>query len=397
MGILAVAGWRPSPTNTQMADETLRFAICEYIKNFAEQCEDEDMSESLEVAAQCLPEGFGIDFENPELSAKHKLPASLLEIFQAGLTALNQNQGASSHHERLQNDPKYVKFIGTLSDAGFFKGVEEGTPDYEARLTKAHDTYVAKYGNTPVSQAATAAAPTIPELSTAEKEAKAAGLKEQGNKALAAKNFDQAVDFYTQALALVENHIFRSNRAAALSYLNRHEEALEDAEVAIQNEPSYVKAYSRKGLALFQLGRYEEAVEVYEQGLGVDPSNASLQTGLQEAKQHLPSAAAPQGAPGAGGMADIMRMAQGLAQDPNAAQNIQNLLGGMGGQGGQGPDLGALLNNPMMQQMAQNMMQDPNMMQNMMNMMGGMGAGGMGGMPDAGDQQIEDEDTEEIN
>lgn len=92
-----------------------------------------------------------------------------------------------------------------------------------------------------------------------------------------------------------------------------------------------------------------------------------------------------------------MFRAQGLAQDPNAAQNIQNLLGGMGGQGGQGPDLGALLNNPMMQQMAQNMMQDPNMMQNMMNMMGGMGAGGMGGMPDAGDQQIEDEDTEEIN
>ena len=73
------------------------------------------------------------------------------------------------------------------------------------------------------------------QLSTAEKEAKAAGLKEQGleqsvstllilldsgNKALAAKNFDQAVDFYTQALALMENHIFRSNRHDKLLILN---------------------------------------------------------------------------------------------------------------------------------------------------------------------------------
>merc|ERR1711934_171568 len=266
-------------SNSNMADEALRLAICEYIRSFAEKCDDEDRSESLEVAAQCLPEGFGIDVENSEFVDKHALPGSLLEIFEAGLAACKPK---SSHHERLQRDPKYGKFIGTLTEAGVFNGVVAGTPEYEARLGKAHDTYVAKYGNAPANQAAPAAAP---ELTDAEKEARAKALKEQGNKALSTQNYEEAVRLYTEALALHENHIYRSNRAAALSYLDRHEEAIQDAEVAIQNEPSYVKAYSRLGFAMFKLERYEEAVEIYEKGLAVDPTNASLQNGLAEAKQ----------------------------------------------------------------------------------------------------------------
>lgn len=95
------------------------------------------------MASQCLPEGFGIDAENAELQAKHavspaaraalahhhlcrQLPCSLLEIFAAGLTVCKGK--AISHEDRLQSDPKYSKFIVTLTGAGFFKGVEEGTP-----------------------------------------------------------------------------------------------------------------------------------------------------------------------------------------------------------------------------------------------------------------------------
>ncbi len=65
-----------------------------------------------------------------------------------------------------------------------------------------------------------------------------------------------------------------------------------------------------------------------------------------------------------------MRRAQGMMNDPNAMANLQNMMGGQGGAGG--PDLGALLNNPMMQNMAQSMMQDPAMMQ-----VRGLWAGGL--------------------
>jgi small glutamine-rich tetratricopeptide repeat-containing protein alpha len=47
------------------------------------------------------------------------------------------------------------------------------------------------------------------------------------------------------------------------------------------------------------------------------------------------------------------------------------------------PDLGALMQNPMMRQMASQMMSNPEMMNNLMSRFGGAGgAGGAGGMPD---------------
>jgi len=369
------------------SEELLRFAVCEYIKQVAETCDDEDRSESLEVASQCLPEGFGIDTED----AKYKLPRTLLEIFEIGLRACQQQ--SISHQERLKSDSKYSKFIKTLTGAGFFNGVVEGSADYEARLAKAHETYVAKYGNrtaanstapeaapAPAPEAAPAApapaAPAAPAVEpTPEEIAQAEEIKGQGNKALAAKNFEEAVALYGEALVLRPgHHIYLSNRAAALSYLDRHQEASEDAQAAIEREPSYVKAYSRLGFANFQLGNYTTAIEVYEKGLEIDSSNASLIKGLQEAKEKLTlqeQGGADPAAGGAGGMADMMKMAQGMMQDPDAMQQAMNMMGG-GGAGGQ-PDLSSLMNNPMMANMAQNMMQNPEMMQNMMNMMGGAG------------------------
>lgn len=50
------------------------------------------------------------------------------------------------------------------------------------------------------------------------------------------------------------------------------------------------------------------------------------------------------------------------------------------------PDLGSLMQNPMMRQMAQSLMSNPDMMNNLMGSLGGAGrgggGGGGGGMPD---------------
>ena len=51
--------------------------------------------------------------------------------------------------------------------------------------------------------------------------------KAQGNAALQARQFEDAVDLYSKAIALdPSNHIFFSNRAAAFASLERWREAL---------------------------------------------------------------------------------------------------------------------------------------------------------------------------
>lgn len=110
--------------------------------------------------------------------------------------------------------------------------------------------------------------------------------------------------------------------------------------------------------AQYSLGDYAAAASAYRRGLDLDPSSASLKSGLQSAEARIvpgddgppplisdeissstSGAPAPAGA-GMGGMADMLRN-----------------MGGPGGAGGGGmPDIATLMNNPGMMAMAQQMM-----------------------------------------
>ncbi|KAF2211420.1 hypothetical protein CERZMDRAFT_68557 [Cercospora zeae-maydis SCOH1-5] len=211
-------------------------------------------------------------------------------------------------------------------------------------------------------------------------------LKGQGNAALAKKEYQSAVDYYTQALEICPlNPIYLSNRAAAYSAMNQHEFAKNDAELATATDPKYTKAWSRLGLAKYALGDAKGAMEAYKQGIDAEGNGGSdaMKKGYETAKRkveeqeqegELDSADAQEptrGAGGAGGMPDL-----------------SSLLGGAGGGAGGMPDLGSLMQNPMMRQMAQSLMSNPDMMNNLMNnprlremagQFGGGGAGGAGG------------------
>lgn len=54
-------------------------------------------------------------------------------------------------------------------------------------------------------------------------------LKEKGNNAFHDKKWDEAIDFFTQAINIKPNEVFFSNRAAALINLQQYPKALEDA------------------------------------------------------------------------------------------------------------------------------------------------------------------------
>jgi small glutamine-rich tetratricopeptide repeat-containing protein alpha len=72
--------------------------------------------------------------------------------------------------------------------------------------------------------------------------------KNEGNAKLNAKQYNEAIECYTKAIQMnPENHIYFANRAAALSHLGKHQEAIQDCEVSIRIAPSYAKAFGRLG------------------------------------------------------------------------------------------------------------------------------------------------------
>ena len=126
-------------------------------------------------------------------------------------------------------------------------------------------------------------------------------MKDQGNKAFAGKDYDKAIDLFSQAIAIdPQNHVLYSNRSAAKAGKKQWEGALDDAEQVclllglflvrftdwrcfqcIKVNPSWSKGYARKGAALHGARKFDEAIVAYEAGLKLEDSPA-LRKGLKE-------------------------------------------------------------------------------------------------------------------
>lgn len=214
-------------------------------------------------------------------------------------------------------------------------------------------------------------------------------LKSKGNAAMAEKNYDSAIDFYTQALAIAPNNaIYLSNRAAAHSANKDHASARTDAETATSIDPNYTKAWSRLGLAKFALGDAKGAMDAYSKGIEYEGNGGSdaMKKGFETAKrrvEELDNEAAVTPTESARGPS-----AAGAGAGAGGMPDLSSLFGGAGGAGGAGgmPDLSSIMSNPMFASMAQNLMGNPDLMQNLMGnprlreMANQFGSGG--GMPD---------------
>lgn len=104
-------------------------------------------------------------------------------------------------------------------------------------------------------------------------------IKEKGNTALQEGKIEEAIQHYTDAIALdKENHVLYSNRSAAYAKAGKYELALEDAEKTVTLKPDWVRGYSRKGSALAYLGKFDESIAAYNSGLELEPDNAQLKS-----------------------------------------------------------------------------------------------------------------------
>jgi len=121
--------------------------------------------------------------------------------------------------------------------------------------------------------------------------------KKEADDAYRAKNFDEAVEFYGDAIELgKDNPAFSAklynNRATAHANCRRHEECVKDCGSAIDLDPDYGKAYMRRATSLMMLGEkehIEEAIRDYEKYASVmgEEVHREVQGKIRSAKVQL--------------------------------------------------------------------------------------------------------------
>ncbi|KLJ11947.1 stress-induced-phosphoprotein 1 [Blastomyces silverae] len=150
-------------------------------------------------------------------------------------------------------------------------------------------------------------------------------LKAEGNKAFAAKDFNLAVEKFSEAIAIEpENHVLYSNRSGAYASLKNFEKALEDANKTTELKADWVKGWGRKGAAMHGLGDLVGANDAYEQALKLDPSNAQAKAGLESVKRAIDAEARADGlggdpSGGLGSMFNDPQLITKLASNPKTS------------------------------------------------------------------------------
>ncbi|XP_057520626.1 outer envelope protein 64, chloroplastic [Amaranthus tricolor] len=121
--------------------------------------------------------------------------------------------------------------------------------------------------------------------STYSMERSAEAAKEKGNLAFKDKQWQKAINHYTEAIKLCgSNATYYSNRAAAYLELASFRQAVADCTRAINLDKKNVKAYLRRGTAQEMLGYYKEATEDFRYALVLEPTNKRAAASVERLK-----------------------------------------------------------------------------------------------------------------
>jgi len=95
-------------------------------------------------------------------------------------------------------------------------------------------------------------------------------LKEAGNRAYGAKDFQKAIDLYSQAILCRQDQVYYSNRAACYSALYEWDKVIEDTTAALSIDSLYVKALNRRANAYDRQEKYSESLLDYTASCIID-------------------------------------------------------------------------------------------------------------------------------
>jgi len=119
-------------------------------------------------------------------------------------------------------------------------------------------------------------------------EGKAQEAKQRGNDFFREKKFPEAIKEYEEAVKRAPNDAaIRNNLSAALTKIMDFNGAKTQVEKALELDPSYTKAWGRKGDIEMAFKEYHKAMESYKKGLEIDPKNAACKDGLRKVTQQI--------------------------------------------------------------------------------------------------------------
>jgi DnaJ homolog subfamily C member 7 len=117
-------------------------------------------------------------------------------------------------------------------------------------------------------------------------------MKEEGNAAFKAKDYQRAVELYTQGLEIDPNNKdinskLLHNRAQAHLILRNYDRAIQDCTKALQLDSSYIKALKFRAKAHGAAGNWEEAARDFKSVFEANPSEKGIQDDIHHAEWEL--------------------------------------------------------------------------------------------------------------
>lgn len=109
--------------------------------------------------------------------------------------------------------------------------------------------------------------------------------KAEGNKFFSQGNYSEAIKWYSKAIGEVPSHIYYSNRSACYTALGEYQKAVDDSDQCIKLDSKWAKGYYRRGNALTFLHRHDEALQALEMGNKLDPKDNGIKDKLNEVKK----------------------------------------------------------------------------------------------------------------
>jgi len=113
----------------------------------------------------------------------------------------------------------------------------------------------------------------------------AEALKNEGNKHFAAHRFQAACEVYSKAIDINPTAILYSNRAFAQIKLENYGSAVEDATKAIELDPTYVKAYYRRGTAYLALRKFKSSLADFRESVKIAPNDKDCRAKYRECEK----------------------------------------------------------------------------------------------------------------